>query len=724
MQVPPMHAAAPPSARPASARLASSIQRPGASSGRSVPPTAPVADDSGVDTKKIALVIGGSVAAGVVLLGLIAAMSRSGGDRGNAPDGRGDLAATRPPAVRPDIPDAVKPAVSIDEAPPPPTPAEPVQGFTRASVPSIGPGDSPAAMIQRVKAATVYIKMKVGTVSGTGTGFVIRAEGDRALIATNRHVAAPHLDGEIPGLKPTDIPNLTVVFRSGEGPSQEQALPGKILAVDTDPNPNRDLAIVEVRGVRDMPRPIDPGRTIDPVEGMEVRIYGFPFGAMMNMTNRGNPSITINKGGVASLRRDDNGRLSLIQIDGSINPGNSGGPIVDDSGRLIGVAVLKLKAADNIGLAIPAAEVNRLMAGRVGGVDIVLRASRPGSIDLDLRARLADPLGRLKIVRARVAPAQPGVDSIQIPQGTGGGFGPIPNAQDATLRIDRGTAAATGTVPFRAAGPAPKRIWVQLAYGNGEGGETNAPPLLFDLPARPGPLVAMGGRRGGQDERARKTIEKLSKLTDPAGDCTMSRDEQSVSISVPGKLHILSPQIKDKTNKGVKNAPMILSEVDGDFVAHIKVAGDMLPGTDPSLDPRGKKLPFSIQGAGLLLWQDRDNYLRLERSCGTTGPNSVTVSNRLIFEICKEGQPAGHAYIEIPEGPIHVLLVRKNGHLRCLFSPNGEKWTAFKEIAVVFPSKINIGLSAFNTSKLPYTARFEDFVLVDDRDKIDQELKP
>ncbi len=718
MQVPPLSVAA----------LVDSTPRPGVPriSPVAVPPSIPVFHDD-VAGKKLGLMIGGGVGALLVVGGLIFAMTRSGGVRPDPPAVPDRVAAADP---APDGPAVVKAAAnradSSDSPPPPPQPfeARPApSAFAKSSRQPIG-GESPAVTIQRVKAATVYIKMKVGTTAGTGTGFVIRTDGDKALIATNRHVAAPHLDGEIPGLKPTDRPDLTVVFRSGEGASQEQSLPGRLVAVDTDPSPNRDLAIVEVRGVRDMPRPIDPARMVEPVEGMELRIYGFPFGAMMNVTARGNPSITINKGSVAALRRDDHGRLSLVQIDGSINPGNSGGPIVDDAGRLIGVSVLKLKAADNIGLAIPAAEVNRLLAGRVGGVDVALRASRPGSIDLDVRATLADPLGRLRAVRARVAPAPPGNDDgTRLTASARGDLPPLPNAQEAVLRIDRGSNTATGTVSLRAGG-VPKRVVVQLAYENGESTEVNAAPMAFDVPLRPGPLLAQGVRRGQGDDRARKTLEKLGKLIDPLSDCAMTRDDKALSITIPGKLHILSPQIRDRANKGIKNAPMILAEVNGDFVAHVRVAGDMRPGTEPSLDPRGKKIPFSIQGAGLLLWEDRDNYLRLERSCGTMGTNSLTLSNRLILEVCKEGKEAGHAYVEIPEGPMHVLLVRQKGHLRCLFSPNGEKWVAFKELAVDFPPKINIGLSAFNTAKKEYTARFEDFVLVDDRDKIDQEIKP
>src|SRR6516225_4286523 len=55
-----------------------------------------------------------------------------------------------------------------------------------------------------------------------------------------------------------------------------------------------------------------------------------------------NPSITVNRGSVSSMKNDQFNRLAHIQIDGSINPGNSGGPVVDEKGRLVGIAVAKI----------------------------------------------------------------------------------------------------------------------------------------------------------------------------------------------------------------------------------------------------------------------------------------------------------------------------------------------------------------------------------------------
>src|SRR5262249_2717599 len=158
-------------------------------------------------------------------------------------------------------------------------------------------------------------------------------------------------------------PALAVVFRSGEGPGQEQEVAAEVLAADQSGDMSRDLAVLRVRGGSRPPRPIAVDRTGRPAEGMPLRTFGFPFGAMLNVASsrRSNPAMTIGRASISSLRRDDQGQLAVIQIDGSLQPGNSGGPVVDERGRLVGVAVAKLSMADSFGLVIPAAHLDELL---------------------------------------------------------------------------------------------------------------------------------------------------------------------------------------------------------------------------------------------------------------------------------------------------------------------------------------------------------------------------
>src|SRR5205085_1216703 len=83
----------------------------------------------------------------------------------------------------------------------------------------------------------------------------------------------------------------------------------------------------------------------------------------------------------------------------------------------------------------------------------------------------------------------------------------------------------------------------------------------------------------------------------PDGDCTITPQGETLTISVPATLHAL-PDVMGKNN-----APRVLQEVDGDFSVQVKVCGTIHPQGGPSL-----------QAAGLLLWSDEGNYVRLVRS--------------------------------------------------------------------------------------------------------------
>jgi len=73
---------------------------------------------------------------------------------------------------------------------------------------------------------------------------------------------------------------------------------------------------------------------------------------------------SVSKGILSAMDRTietDEGRIEgLLQTDAAINPGNSGGPIVDISGKFVGISSAKFagEAIEGIGFAIPAKKVN------------------------------------------------------------------------------------------------------------------------------------------------------------------------------------------------------------------------------------------------------------------------------------------------------------------------------------------------------------------------------
>jgi S1-C subfamily serine protease len=124
--------------------------------------------------------------------------------------------------------------------------------------------------------------------------------------------------------------------------------------------PNQDLAVLHIKAPRDKLHAIPwIGRSADRAVGQRVFAIGNPFGLDQTLTT----------GLISALGRTIEGAGGVpidnaIQTDAAINPGNSGGPLLDSSGRLIGVntAIYSPSGASaGIGFAIPVDTVNRIV---------------------------------------------------------------------------------------------------------------------------------------------------------------------------------------------------------------------------------------------------------------------------------------------------------------------------------------------------------------------------
>lgn len=93
--------------------------------------------------------------------------------------------------------------------------------------------------------------------------------------------------------------------------------------------------------------------------GEPVMALGSPSGLAGSVTN-----------GIVSAIRD-----GVIQTDTAINPGNSGGPLVDKSGRVVGVVTAKLKGTEGLNFAVGSTRVAKLLKER--GQKIALASLQP-----------------------------------------------------------------------------------------------------------------------------------------------------------------------------------------------------------------------------------------------------------------------------------------------------------------------------------------------------------
>jgi S1-C subfamily serine protease len=634
-----------------------------------------------------------------------------------------EVAHNNPPAPSPE-PEPVKVAkVEPVVSTPPPAVATPTSYPTPSDTPS------PEQIMAKLKDATVYLKHRVaGKTLATGTGFVIEVRGDTVILATNRHVAVFDASEVPPSLMPKgSTVEFEAVFRSGEGPQKEQIVPAEIMAADTSGEFQTDLAILMTKGVKKPPTPINISVRSETTEGMAYAAAGFPFGGMLNSSSashQSNPTVTTPFGHISRRILDKDGQLELFQVDGSLQPGNSGGPIVEEkTGKLIGLAVAKLGSVDTIGLVIPADELRRVIAGRVGALDLTLKTLDQNNAKIEIKAQIVDPKGSVKDVMIHAAPASAGT----ISPNSDGSYPPLPNTKSFELQRDPKLALASGNfeLTLSGQGAAARKILVQTAHRDTRGKLVYSKPREIELPERPGRVAMSNELMKMLKAIQRKSFSMLSGLVDPEKDCKLvkSEDDMKIKIEIPGgKVRSLAPYIVQRINKrkSLHNAPMSLVDVEGDFAVLVDVTGELSAGTTLPKDRQGNTLPFTFQAAGLLLYQDKDNFVRLERSAGVA-IDSLTPIHKVLFEVVKDGKMVPNQnYPPVPDGPITLLLVRRKGKVWCGASPNvGTPPQPIKLIELDLPKKVKVGLSASNISSKPYAAQFENFALISDETKLD-----
>ncbi len=202
-------------------------------------------------------------------------------------------------------------------------PIEPKKGQTRAG-----------AIYAQASPAVVSIRTSIGS----GTGFLIDRNGT---LVTNAHVVGT---------------SSTVIVRFGQ---DGRNLQGQVRGVD----PSSDLAVVRI----DPAAAPHGAKPLGLADSREVRVgdtaiaIGNPFGLDRTAT----------EGIVSGLGREiqaPNGFQidEVIQTDAPINPGNSGGPLLDITGRVIGVNSQIATAGGSqgnvgVGFAVPSNTVRQVV---------------------------------------------------------------------------------------------------------------------------------------------------------------------------------------------------------------------------------------------------------------------------------------------------------------------------------------------------------------------------
>ena len=190
------------------------------------------------------------------------------------------------------------------------------------------------------------------------------------------------------------------------------------------------------------------------------------------------------------------------------------------------------------------------------------------------------------------------------------------------------------------------------------------------------------------------------KPMDPDGDCKFRRDKGVLTIEVPAKDHDLGVE------RGLMNSPRLLRDVEGDFVARVRIGGTFSPSTTSTTTQR---IPFV--GAGLVLMAGEKTYLRLERAAMFWQGAVKTYAN---WELRQDGQWVlrGDASVcPLEDKETYVRLERRGDKLLAAVSHGGKKWSELKPLEVKLPAKLKLGLAAGTTSTEPFLPGFDQFEL-------------
>lgn len=217
-------------------------------------------------------------------------------------------------------------------------------------------------------------------------------------------------------------------------------------------------------------------------------------------------------------------------------------------------------------------------------------------------------------------------------------------------------------------------------------------------------LLAIG-LPGLADELAptKQPVEGWGVALNPAGDCMWKPAGGKLTITVPGsdRPHDLSPELDNLS------APRVVQPVKGDFIIQVRVDGSFQPGGESTQLGR-----TGYTGAGLVVFADEDNFVRLERATlQGQGGEPVAYTN---FELRVDGKPESFGSTgDLPtqkDKPTWLRLERKGQRLWGAMSHDGEHWSKAvpKELRAEAWTRNDLvaGVAAISTSRQPFAPTF------------------
>jgi regulation of enolase protein 1 (concanavalin A-like superfamily) len=217
-------------------------------------------------------------------------------------------------------------------------------------------------------------------------------------------------------------------------------------------------------------------------------------------------------------------------------------------------------------------------------------------------------------------------------------------------------------------------------------------------------LIALGTTAAvlAGDDATPRELSGWGRAFDPSRDCEFSLDleRNRLKITVPGTPHVLSAE----DPKLPMNAPRVVRRVRGDFTAEVRVLGRLEPGRarTTTYDP--------FHGAGLIVWQDPSNYLRLERAVGFIKGRPHPYLN---YELREGGRLAMSHGITIEDRSLSLKLRRQGQEFSAWYSHDGRRWVQLAKVGATLDERVEVGVVAVNSAARTLSAELERFSVND-----------
>lgn len=191
-----------------------------------------------------------------------------------------------------------------------------------------------AASIENVYDSVVMVAAyKDGEEQSTGTGFIYKKDDNYGYVMTNQHVVS-------------GADEIVLVL------SNDEEISAEVLGGDE----YLDLAVMRISKDK-VPQVAELGTS----EDMKIGDTVFTVGSPMGYEYRGTVTAGIlsGKDRMVSVSLSNSSSsdwvMKVLQIDAAINPGNSGGPLLNASGKVVGINSMKLvqDEIEGMGFAIP-----------------------------------------------------------------------------------------------------------------------------------------------------------------------------------------------------------------------------------------------------------------------------------------------------------------------------------------------------------------------------------